>query len=162
MSDPVSQVIPVKTIMSREGAEKYLPGIIEGTRVWYWEQTFKWETKAKRLTYWSLGLSSIVTVVAAMPVGQDQYYRDLLKWTVVIISTASTFASALLTKSGIERRAQLREQGRNAMEVIKSKAINRLSGIPMTDEERAQYMESLIIEVGSVEEKYGFWKDKAQ
>ena len=44
------------------------------------------------------------------------------------------------------------------MEVLVSRAVNRLLADPMTAKARSEYFDKLIEEVGKIEVKYGFWR----
>ena len=149
------------TVLTKTEAEEALPDIVKGTRGWYWEQTFKWERMSRRVNFAALAVSSITTIVAAFPIDKTSEYAVWLKWGVVALSALSTLLSTILTKIGIASTAQLREQGRNAIEVLTSKAVIRLMGRPMTNSIRSEYFESLIDEVGKIETKFGFWRGES-
>ena len=99
-------------------------------------------------------MSSLVTIIAALP-PTDPVYQPWTKWTVVLISALTTLLSGLLTKSGIERTAQLREHGRIKLVTLKQKAILRLTKKMMTEEERLVYLERLIDATEDVEQQFG-------
>lgn len=149
-------------MLTKAEADEALPDIVKGTRGWYWEQTFKWERMSRRVNLAALAVSSITTIVTAIPVDKGSDYAVWVKWGVVAISALATLLSTVLTKIGIASTAQLREQGRNAIEVLTSKAVIRLMGRSMTDAARSEYFEGLIDEVGKVETKFGLWRGESK
>jgi hypothetical protein len=145
---------PSKTVLTKEAAAAALPPIIEATLQWYWDETNKWEPRAWQLQTGVMILSSLVTVFAALPPAVDAY-QPWMKWGVVLISAMVTLLSSLLSKSGIARTAEIREQGRIKLVTLKQRAILRLTMRPMTDEERLAYFERLIDAVEDIEQLYG-------
>jgi hypothetical protein len=155
MSEATPPDRPEKSVLKKEDAQealRYLSGMLD----WYWQQADKWEWWALRLQFLILILSSLVTVVAAIPLALDPPdHHSWVKLTVVALSALTTLVSGLLSKSGIERTAQLREQGRVRLVTLKEKAMLRLTSEKMTEEERRKYLEQLIDETKDVEEKFG-------
>jgi hypothetical protein len=122
---------------------------------WYWQETYKFERWAWWLQIGVLIMSSVVTVIAALPLPEHSANQQWMKWTVVSISAATTLLSGLLSKSGIERTAQLRERGRIKLITLKQKTILRLTKKMMTEEERMVLLERLIDTTEDVEQEFG-------
>jgi hypothetical protein len=146
---------PPKSVLTEEDAQATIQPYIEGMLQWYWHETDKWEHWAWRLQIGVLVMSSLVTIVAALPTPSDLFYQTWMKWLVVLISALTTLLSGLLSKSGIERTAQLREQGRIKLVTLKQKALLRLTRKRMTDDERFSYLERLIDVTEDVEQHFG-------
>jgi hypothetical protein len=51
-------------------------------RDWYWSETLKWEPRAWRLQVVVLSLSSIITIVAALPLAENETAK-WVKWSIV-------------------------------------------------------------------------------
>ena len=144
-----------KSVLKTEEAKEAI-SLLSGTAAWYWEQTYKWERWALILQFLTLILSSLVTIVAAVPLALDPPDRhSWVKLSVVVLSALTTLVSGLLSKSGIERTAQLREQGRVKIVTLKEKAMLQLTRKPMTQGERIAYLEWLIDQTEDIEEKFG-------
>jgi hypothetical protein len=123
---------------------------------WYSAQADKWEWWVLRLHVFVLILSSLVTVVAAIPLALNHSKNQpWVQLVVVILSALTTLVSGLLYKSGIERTAQLREQGRVTLATLRDKAILRLTMMQMTDKERLAYLERILDVTQDVEQKCG-------
>jgi hypothetical protein len=144
----------VKSVLTEEEAKAAVRPYIEGMLEWYWHETDKWEHMAGRLQTAILVMSSLVTIVAALPL-TDPYYQPWMKWLVVIISASTTLLSGLLSRSGVERTAQLREQGRIKLVALQQKAILRFTKRMMTEEERVVYLEKLIDAAEVIEQQFG-------
>lgn len=137
-------------------AETVVGSQIDHMLQWYWDETDKWERWAWRLQTSILVLSFLVTVVAALPSPSD--HPDLipwLKWLVVVISAATTLVSGFLIKSGIERTAQLREQGRIRLSALKQKTILELTQKNMSEDERLACLRRLVDVMEDVEQRFG-------
>jgi uncharacterized membrane protein YhdT len=131
-----------------------LCGVVESQGSARWDQADKWERWAWRLQIIVLVLSALVTIVAALPdVGKES--QPWMKWLVVAISALTTLFSGLLSKSGIERTAQIREQGRVKLEALKQRAMLRFTKKMLTEEERLAYLERLIDATEAVEQQHG-------
>ena len=101
-----------KSVLTEDEAQAAVEPILEGMLKWYWLETDKWERWALRLQTGVLVMSFLVTVAAALP--PIPPYQEWMKWCVVFLSAFTTLLSGLLSKSGIEHTAQLRERGRKA------------------------------------------------
>lgn len=143
-----------KSVLTEEQANAALEPILEGMLRWYWQETDKWERWAWRLQTGVLVMSFLVTVVAALP-SSSPPYQPWVKWFVVFLSALTTLLSGLLSKSGIERTAQLRERGRIKLAAQKQRAMLRLTKEPMTEDKRLAYLERLIDGTEDVEEQFG-------
>jgi hypothetical protein len=143
-----------KSVLTEDEAKAEIKPYIEGILDWYWHETDKWEKTAWKLQTAVLIMSSLVTVVAALPDAGDTY-RPWTKWLLVLISALTTLVSGFLSKSGIGRTAQLREQGRIKLVALQQKAILQLTKREMTTGERAAYLEKLIDAATAVEEQFG-------
>jgi hypothetical protein len=142
-----------KTILTEDQARTLLSPYIDGMLKWYWDETFKWERYAFRLQIVALILSALVTVVAAAP--PIPGYEPWIKWSVVVLSALTTLASGLLSRSGVERTAQLRELGRIRLVTLKDKIMLRFTRRQMTDAERTADLDKLIDATKEVEEQFG-------
>jgi hypothetical protein len=152
---PQADQPPPKSVLTQEEAQATVEPYVEGMLEWYWHETFKWERWAWRLQTGVLIMSSLVTIIAALPLPNDPNYQPWMKWTVVFISALTTLLSGLLTKSGIERTAQLRERGRIKLITLKQKTLLRLTKKMMTEEERLVLLERLIDATEDVEQEFG-------
>ena len=144
-----------RSVLTQAEAEALIQPYIDGMLQWYWHETDKWEHWAWRLQIGVLIMSSLVTVVAALPLSPAFVPQEWMKWIIVLISALTTLLSGLLTKSGIERTAQLREQGRIKLVTLKQKAILRLTTKMMTNDERPVYLERVIDTTEDVEQQFG-------
>ena len=142
-----------KSVLTKDEAQAAVEPILEGMLKWYWDETDKWEWWAWRLQTGVLVMSFLVTGVAALP--SLPPYEAWMKWGVVFLSAFTTLLSGLLSKSGIERTAQIREQGRIKLEALKQRAILRFTKRMMTEEERLAYLERLIDATEVVEQQFG-------
>jgi hypothetical protein len=154
-SEPKRTTEQTGSILTEEQARNLVDPHIKLMLKWYWNEAEKWERWAWRLQIGVLAMSTLVTIVAALPVAADLGSQEWRKWCVVLISALTTLVSGLLSKSGIERTAQLREQGRIKLETLSQKAILRLTKKSMTEEERLALMERLIDGAEDVEQRYG-------
>jgi hypothetical protein len=118
---------------------------------WFWDEAVKWEWWALRVQFIVLALSSLVTVAAAVPL---VFNSNWAKLGVVALSALTTFVSGLLSKAGIERTAQLREEGRTRVQALKEKANIKLA-MPMPDNELASYLDWLVERIEEIELKFG-------
>ncbi|SHN86926.1 hypothetical protein [Bradyrhizobium erythrophlei] len=154
MSATIESAATAKSVLTEEEAKAAIAPYVEGMLEWYWHETDKWEHMAWRLQTAILIMSSLVTVVAALPSTAPEY-QPWMKWLVVIISASTTLLSGLLSKSGIERTAQLREQGRIKLVALQQKTVLRFTKKMMTEEERAAYLEKVIDAAELVEQQFG-------
>jgi hypothetical protein len=138
-----SEIATGKSMLSEQQARDAIQPHIGGMLQWYWDETDKWEGRAWRLEVVILALSALVTIVAALP-DMGNEFRPWMKWSVVVISALTTLFSGLLSKSGVERTAQIREQGRVRLEALKQRAMLRFTKIMMTEDERVRELEQLI------------------
>jgi hypothetical protein len=142
-----------KSVLTEDQARSLVNPVLELMLKWYWDEAEKWERWTWRLQIGVIAMSTLVTIVAALPpIDVDATW---MKWIVVLISALATLLSSLLAKSGIERTAQLREQGRIKLETMMQKAILRLTKKQMTDEERLAAVERLVDAAADVEQQYG-------
>jgi hypothetical protein len=142
-----------KSVLTKDEAQAAVEPILEGMLKWYWDETDKWEWWAWRLQTGVLFMSFLVTVAAALPPLPP--YQEWMKWGVVFLSAFTTLLSGLLSKSGLEHTAQLRERGRIKLATLKQKAMLRFMKKPMTEDERLTYLERLIDATEDIEEKFG-------
>ena len=143
-----------KSVFTEEQAKAAVEPILEGMLRWYWDEADKWDGWAWRLQTGVLAMSFLVTVAAALP-SFSLAYQPWVKWFVVFLSALTTLLHGLLSKSGIERTAQLRERGRIKLATQKQKAMLRLTKKPMTEYERLTYLDRLIDATEDVEEQFG-------
>jgi hypothetical protein len=143
-----------KSVLTEEEAEAAVQPYIGGMLKWFWEEADKWERIAWRLQVVVLVTSALVTIVAALP-DMGEKFRPWMKWLVVAISALTTLFSGLLSKSGIERTAQIREQGRVKLEALKQRAMLRFTKRMMTEEERSAYLERLIDATEVIDQQSG-------
>ncbi|WFP62425.1 hypothetical protein [Mesorhizobium sp. WSM4904] len=141
--------------LSNMEAEAVVGSQIDHMLQWYWDETDKWERWAWRLQTSILVLSFLVTVIAALPPPSHPDYVPWMKWLVVVISAATTLVSGFLIKSGIERTAQLREQGRIRLSALKQKTILELTQKAMNEEERLTCLRRLVDVMEDVEQRFG-------
>lgn len=141
--------------LSDEEAEAVVGSQIDHMLQWYWDETDKWERWAWRLQTSILVSSFLVTVVAALPSPSDPYLVPWMKWLVVVISAATTLVSGFLIKSGIERTAQLREQGRIRLSALKQKTILELTQKAMSEDERLNCLRRIVDVMEDVEQRFG-------
>ena len=122
----------VKSVLTEEQAQNEVEPRISGAAGWYWKQTYFWEQTAFIFRISILVMSTLVTIIAAYPGSADPADAQRMKWCVVIISAITTLLSALLTKTGIEATAKLRERGRIEIVALEQKAMLRLTKRMMT------------------------------
>ncbi|MBZ9997473.1 hypothetical protein [Mesorhizobium sp. BH1-1-4] len=139
-----------KSVLSLEKATERVEDQIDDMLKWYWKETQKLESWTWWLQVSGLFLAFLTTVVAAYP-SDDK----MVKWAVVILSAAATLVSGFLYRTGIERAAHLREQGRIKLSAIKQRTILQLSQEPMTVEEQASRILQIVDVMQDVDERFG-------
>jgi hypothetical protein len=153
-SDPAGSPDALKSVLTREQADaelSYLKSMLQ----WYWDETDKWERWAWRLQLGTMFTAFLVTVVAALPTPDNQVLQQWMKWAVVVISALASLLAGLLSKSGIERTAQLRELGRIQLVTLEQKAILRLTQELMTPAVRRLYLDNILDETKDIEQRFG-------
>ena len=144
-----------RSVLTDEQVRKMFSGHFDGTLNWYRREAKNWERWAWGLQIGVLAMSSTVTIVAAFPSPPESKLQPLLKWAVVLISALTTLLSGMLSKSGIERTAQLREEGRLKLHIFKEKAKVELTKIEMSKEQHIAYHQKSIDITEEVERQFG-------
>jgi hypothetical protein len=153
-ADPAAPPDTLKSVLTPEQAVKEL-SYLQSMLQWYWMETDKWERWAWRLQLGTMFTAFLVTVVAALPTPDNPVLQQWMKWAIVGISALASLLAGLLSKSGIERTAQLRELGRIQLVTLEQKAILRLTKELMTPADRRLYLDNILDETREVEQRFG-------
>jgi hypothetical protein len=149
--------------LSIEKANIYVNSYLEKVLGWNSFESDKWEKWTWRLQLAILCTSFLVTITAAFPTsalhisGAPESYlsHDYLKWIVVILSSLTTLLTGILTRSGVERTAELRELARVKLETLKHKTLLKLTMMPMSERDRLDLLLKVVDAIEDIEEKYG-------
>ena len=157
--------------MTREEFEIYYAENLEASLDWYGAAAERLERKSRRLQWSAALLTTLATIVAALPRGLldallTQPNQQLLgeagvRFLVVILSAFSAFTMSILARNGLISGYRIREEGRAEVTNVAQKAKIRLLQIPMTDKERVAYQEKIADELLKIEKKYGGPTEKA-
>lgn len=156
--DPVSK----PSVLSEIEVEQYIAKEFIPQIKWYEKESVTLEQRLTRWTWAGIILGVLATILAACPdsllsvifFNDFDTGREITKWFVVITTAIASTANGVLVPR-YRRIANSREKGRIKTTLQAKLAAIELSMVPMTEDERAQWLIRAARKLMEIEEEHG-------